>query len=111
MPIGKKNEERKKNQEILVSIDIKFLKTPNSALKDQLKNGICYNEILKILLNATQAKSFSLIEHFAFFCHQEIKKKIQSKEDFLLKILVHKTHPPTFSALKGGAFYSYGDEF
>ncbi|AZU37339.1 dihydroneopterin aldolase [Wolbachia endosymbiont of Bemisia tabaci] len=97
----------------LVSIDVDFtFKSPPSGLTtDQLKDTICYLEVVQNIQSLVQGKQFNLIEHLTHEIYRSINNLLLRKKHIIssVKVTTHKTAPPV-PGVHGGVFFTYCNE-
>ncbi|WP_353288091.1 dihydroneopterin aldolase [Wolbachia endosymbiont (group B) of Gerris lacustris] len=97
----------------LVSIDIDFtFKSPLLGLTtDQLKDTICYLEVVQNIQSLVQGKQFNLIEHLTHEIYRAISNLLLRKKHIIssVKVTTHKIAPPV-PGVHGGVFFTYCNE-
>ncbi|KLT22021.1 dihydroneopterin aldolase [Wolbachia endosymbiont of Armadillidium vulgare str. wVulC] len=97
----------------LVSIDVGFtFKSPPLGLTtDQLKDTICYLEVVQNIQSLVQSKQFNLIEHLTHDIYRVINDLLMQKEHIIssVRVTTHKTAPPV-PGVHGGVFFTYCNE-
>ncbi|RDD35708.1 Dihydroneopterin aldolase [Wolbachia endosymbiont of Cylisticus convexus] len=97
----------------LVSIDVGFtFKSPPLGLTtDQLKDTICYLEVVQNIQSLAQSKQFNLIEHLTHDIYRTITNLLMQKEHIIssVRVTTHKTAPPV-PGVHGGVFFTYCNE-
>ncbi|MFJ5423528.1 dihydroneopterin aldolase [Wolbachia endosymbiont of Drosophila barbarae] len=94
----------------LVSIDIGFtFKSPPLGLTtDQLKDTLCYLEVVRNIQYFVQGKQFNLIEHLTHEIYRMINDFLLQKKHIIssIRVTTHKTAPPV-PGVHGGVFFTY----
>lgn len=100
--LGCSPKEKTTLQEVQLSIEIEFPKTPPGETTDCLKDTLCYDEICKTIKDYIKDRQFNLIEKMARECLTVLHKKYPSVS---IRMTLHKKTPPV-EGLKGGVKYS-----
>ncbi|WP_250296559.1 dihydroneopterin aldolase [Wolbachia endosymbiont of Oedothorax gibbosus] len=94
----------------LVSIDVGFtFKSPPLGLTtDQLKDTLCYLEVVRNIQYFVQGKQFNLIEHLTHGIHRMINDFLLQKKHTIssIRVTTHKVTPPV-PGVHGGVFFTY----
>lgn len=101
--IGVTRQERSVPQVLLVDIKISFKSLPKLAVTDDIKDGYCYNEIIRLIQKFARSQDFKLIEHFTVELHKLLKTKLLS-EDFNITV----TKEPKIKGFDGLVSFEYG---
>ena len=104
--LGCEAEEREVPQEVAFSVAVRMPGRPQACVTDDLNDSICYAEISEVILKQVVGREFKLIEYLAQEVFQAIKAMRTS--DFLMRLEIHKLHPPVAN-LRGGSFFSIGE--
>jgi len=78
--IGATEEEKSRKQKIRWFISISFSDRPRACKSDLLEDTLCYDHIVNMIIEASNAKKYNLLEHLV----ETAYKKIKSKEVRLL---------------------------
>lgn len=101
--LGWPDHEREEKQMVLVDIEIFFDEIPLACRTDQLKDTLCYSELIQQLQTQLSQKSFHLIEHLSY----EIHRILGSLLTYPAEIIVRIRKYPHISGLSGGVQFSY----
>jgi dihydroneopterin aldolase len=103
--LGWPDAERAQKQSLLIDIILQFATPPKACLTDNLTDTICYDELIKKIVQATEAREYRLIEHLAWHIYQIIQKNLSSHA-----ISVSISKKPAIPQLTGGVVFTYGDK-
>jgi FolB domain-containing protein len=106
--LGCRPHERKKDQVVLVTIEILLKKLPVGAKTDQLEDTICYSKLVKHVQDFVEGKRFDLLEKFSRDIHGCIYDFLLAEgyKDSIVQVTSHKTLSEA-SAIKGGVSFTY----
>ncbi len=102
--VGCTDSEGKVPQDIELKVELRYLRSPEGALSDSIKDVDCYVELSEMLRSHCESKHFQLIEKLATDCYQLLFHHLCGKAQ--IKISVYKVKPPGFL---GKATYICGD--
>jgi len=104
--LGWPAQERQSEQKILVDISLRFPKTPEACLTDDLADTCCYDSLVRHIKQSLAAKNIRLLEHLGHTIYETIKSYIAKPMQISLRIKKH----PEIPNLAGGVSFCYGDE-
>lgn len=102
--LGWPNEERMRKQIVTLDIDITYPAVPRACLSDDLKDTICYRELIEKLRAKIGDHKFHLIEHVT----QEVYNAINTMLPTGCLISVSLTKHPQIQGL-GGVTFNFRD--
>lgn len=103
--LGNSVEEQANPQPISIYIQLSFLNKPLACTTDNLSDSVCYAEIVELIRNITQNKTFNLLEHLTNYLDTEIYQYLEKiSPNVKLKIIVTKLSPPVPNIFGGVAF-------
>lgn len=103
--LGWPDAERKKQQTILLDLTIEFNEPPIACSSDELKDTVCYSELILQIKREIDAKPFHLIEHLG----AEVYKIAKAYIPFDCKIAVRISKFPEIPGLAGGVYFNFKD--
>lgn len=104
--LGWPDEERLREQEVLLNINIHLPKPPTACETDQLQDTFCYHQLVNLIREKTRGQHFHLVEHLA----REIFHLLQPILPGQTKLVVSITkHPASIKELIGGVCFRYGN--
>jgi len=101
--LGCSAEERATPQPVDIDIKIQFAQELLGCSTDKLSDVVCYDTLVKQVINALQNRSFHLIEFLAAFIFAAVEKQLQ-KAEAIVEVTVTKAHHPVPHVQKGIAF-------
>ena len=104
--LGWTEEERQKQQTVLLEMEIKFAAPPKACESDLLDDTYCYDRLIQSLQKQISTTPFRLIEHLACVIYQLAKTFFPQDA----RVTVGITKHPDIKGLTGGASFSYGDD-
>jgi len=105
--LGWPHDERKKQQQVCINITLQFKTPPLGCETDQLTDTFCYAELVEVINNKINNRTFRLLEHFTAKLYEIIKQHLT---DGIL-ISVKTTKKPKIIGLSKGVSFIYGDKF
>lgn len=106
--LGCSAEEKFFPQLVSIDVDFTFKSPPSGLTTDQLKDTICYLEVVKNIQSIVQGKQFNLIEHLTHDIYRMINDLFMQKEHSV-RVTTHKIAPPV-PGVHGGVFFTYCNE-
>ena len=104
--LGIREIEKTERQEIRLSIDMEFSKTPEACTTDKLDDTVCYHELCRKITKLVEEKSYAMIEKMAQDILDVIKVETsKSSQDLKIKVRLHKVRPP-IARLEGGVSFT-----
>lgn len=109
--LGCSAEEKFSPQLVSIDVDFTFKSPPSGLTTDQLKDTICYLEVVQNIQSLVQGKQFNLIEHLTHEIYRSINNLLLRKKHIIssVKVTTHKTAPPV-PGVHGGVFFTYCNE-
>lgn len=109
--LGCSAEEKSSPQLVSIDVDFTFKSPPLGLTTDQLKDTICYLEVVQNIQSLVQSKQFNLIEHLTHEIYRAINNLLLRKKHIIssVKVTTHKTAPPV-PGVHGGVFFTYCNE-
>lgn len=109
--LGCSAEEKFSPQLVSIDVDFTFKSPPSGLTTDQLKDTICYLEVVQNIQSLVQGKQFNLIEHLTHEIYGAINNLLLRKKHIIssVKVTTHKTAPPV-PGVRGGVFFTYCNE-
>lgn len=109
--LGCSAEEKFSSQLVSIDVDFTFKSPPLGLTTDQLKDTICYLEVVQNIQSLVQGKQFNLIEHLTHDIYRMINDLLMQKEHIIssVKVTTHKIAPPV-PGVHGGVFFTYCNE-
>lgn len=105
--LGCEADERRLPQEVAFSVAFRFRSMPMGCRTDELQDSICYAEVSEAIAESVASpREFKLIERLAFVVFERLKERVGDQA--LIKLEVHKLHPPV-EKLRGGSIYTMGE--
>ncbi|MDR2417025.1 MAG: dihydroneopterin aldolase [Holosporales bacterium] len=89
--------ERKQPREILVTVILRWTTLPRACKNDHLREAINYEDILRIVDESLQNRSFLLIERLACFLYDAVRSFVTTAEkgkNITLRVEAIKPYPP-----------------
>jgi dihydroneopterin aldolase len=89
--------ERKQPREVLVTVILRWTACPHACQNDNLRETVNYEDLLRIVDEALQGRSFLLIERLAHFLYDAVLSFVTSTkkdENIALRVEAIKPHPP-----------------
>lgn len=103
--LGWPNEERMRRQIVTLDIEIQFPALPKACTSDDLKDTVCYRELIEKLREKICSQKFHLIEHVT----QEVYTTLKSLLPTNCNLSVHLTKHPQIQGL-GSVTFNYHDD-
>jgi dihydroneopterin aldolase len=103
--LGWRSKERGSEQAVFMDMEIRFKEIPEACTTDNLKDTICYAELIEKIRAHTEAKQYRLIEHLTKDIYTLAKQHLPKEAD----INVRLTKYPRIDGLKDGVCFEYGD--
>ncbi|TNK93941.1 dihydroneopterin aldolase [Wolbachia endosymbiont of Leptopilina clavipes] len=109
--LGCSAEEKSSPQLVSIDVDFTFKSPPSGLTTDQLKDTICYLEVVQNIQSLVQGKQFNLIEHLTHEIYRAINNLLLRKKHIISSVGVttHKIAPPV-PGVHGGVFFTYCNE-
>lgn len=109
--LGCSAEEKSSPQLVSIDVDFTFKSPPSGLTTDQLKDTICYLEVVQNIQSLVQGKQFNLIERLTHEIYRAINNLLLRKKHIIssVKVTTHKTAPPV-PGVHGGVFFTYCNE-
>ncbi|MBR9983165.1 MAG: dihydroneopterin aldolase [Wolbachia endosymbiont of Homalodisca vitripennis] len=109
--LGCSAEEKSSPQLVSIDVDFTFKSPPSGLTTDQLKDTICYLEVVQNIQSLVQGKQFNLIEHLTHEIYRAINNLLLRKEHIIssVRVTTHKIAPPV-PGVHGGVFFTYCNE-
>lgn len=109
--LGCSAEEKSSPQLVSIDVDVTFKSPPLGLTTDQLKDTICYLEVVQNIQSLVQGKQLNLIEHLTHEIYRAINNLLLRKKHIIssVKVTTHKTAPPV-PGVHGGVFFTYCNE-
>ncbi|MFT4314497.1 MAG: dihydroneopterin aldolase [Wolbachia pipientis] len=109
--LGCSAEEKSSPQLVSIDIDFTFKSPPSGITTDQLKDTICYLEVVQNIQSLVQGKQFNLIEHLTHEIYRAINNLLLRKKHIIssVRVTTHKIAPPV-PGVHGGVFFTYCNE-
>ena len=109
--LGCSAEEKFSPQLVSIDVDFTFKSPPSGLTTDQLKDTICYLEVVQNIQSLVQGKQFNLIEHLTHEIYRAINNLLLRKKHIIssVRVTTHKIAPPV-PGVHGGAFFTYCNE-
>jgi dihydroneopterin aldolase len=103
--IGWPDEERVREQTIVIDINIDFLKPPKACTSDALEDTFCYAKLINKIKEELYPAKFHLVESLTATLYQIVKRHLKNSAN----VVIHVTKKPSIHNLKGGICFSFGD--
>ena len=87
------------------SVNIQFNKIPLACSTDKLNDTVCYDNLVKIIKDKCQEKTYLLLEHLAAALHEVLHANVPQSSIFL-----RVKKKPAIENLSGGVVFYFGDE-
>ncbi|BET32976.1 MULTISPECIES: dihydroneopterin aldolase [Wolbachia] len=109
--LGCSAEEKSSPQLVSIDVDFTFKSPPSGLTTDQLKDTICYLEVVQNIQSLVQGKQFNLIEHLTHEIYRAINNLLLRKKHIIssVRVTTHKIAPPV-PGVHGGVFFTYCNE-
>jgi len=109
--LGCSAEEKSSPQLVSIDVDFTFKSPPSGITTDQLKDTICYLEVVQNIQSLVQGKQFNLIEHLTHEIYRAINNLLLRKKHIIssVRVTTHKIAPPV-PGVHGGVFFTYCNE-
>jgi len=109
--LGCSAEEKSSPQLVSIDVDFTFKSPPSGLTTDQLKDTICYLEVVQNIQSLVQGKQFNLIEHLTHEIYRAINNLLLRKKRIIssVRVTTHKIAPPV-PGVHGGVFFTYCNE-
>ncbi|QJT94555.1 dihydroneopterin aldolase [Wolbachia endosymbiont of Diaphorina citri] len=109
--LGCSAEEKSSPQLVSIDVDFTFKSPPSGITTDQLKDTICYLEVVQSIQSLVQGKQFNLIEHLTHEIYRAINNLLLRKKHIIssVRVTTHKIAPPV-PGVHGGVFFTYCNE-
>ncbi|WP_438456243.1 dihydroneopterin aldolase [Wolbachia endosymbiont of Kerria lacca] len=109
--LGCSAEEKSSPQLVSIDVDFTFKSPPSGLTTDQLKDTICYLEVVQNIQSLVQGKQFNLIEHLTHEIYRAINNLLLRKKHIIssVRLTTHKIAPPV-PGVHGGVFFTYCNE-
>lgn len=109
--LGCSAEEKSSPQLVSIDVDFTFKSPPSGLTTDQLKDTICYLEVVQNIQSLVQSKQFNLIEHLTHEIYRAINNLLLRKKHIIssVRVTTHKIAPPV-PGVHGGVFFTYCNE-
>uniref|UniRef100_A0A3B0IZS6 dihydroneopterin aldolase n=1 Tax=Wolbachia endosymbiont of Aleurodicus dispersus TaxID=1288877 RepID=A0A3B0IZS6_9RICK len=109
--LGCSVEENFSPQLVSIDVDFTFKSPPSGLTTDQLKDTICYLEVVQNIQSLVQGKQFNLIEHLTHEIYRAINNLLLRKKHIIssVRVTTHKIAPPV-PGVHGGVFFTYCNE-
>ncbi|WP_264337723.1 dihydroneopterin aldolase [Wolbachia endosymbiont (group B) of Dolichovespula media] len=109
--LGCSAEEKSSPQLVSIDVDFTFKSPPSGHTTDQLKDTICYLEVVQNIQSLVQGKQFKLIEHLTHEIYRAINNLLLRKKHIIssVRVTTHKITPPV-PGVHGGVFFTYCNE-
>ncbi|OGT54408.1 MAG: hypothetical protein A3F43_04820 [Gammaproteobacteria bacterium RIFCSPHIGHO2_12_FULL_42_10] len=104
--LGWRNQERSKEQAVLLDMAIKFPTPPAACTTDHLEESSCYATLIEKIRNKIAMAQYHLVEHLSAEIYAVAKTHLPDNT----KLTVRLTKYPRISGLTGGVSFHYGDE-
>lgn len=106
LKIGVGSEEREREQEISVTVELRFESLPHACQTEKLDQTICYDTLSLQIEAVARKKTYLLIETLGFDMYTAIKKELPPGTR--VGVSVVKLKPP-IPCLQKGAEFSISD--
>lgn len=103
--LGWPDDERVRKQVISLDIEIAFPSIPKACSSDDLKDTVCYHELIKTLRKKIGETKFHLIENVSQEVYQIVKRLLPPKSTLSVNLTKH----PQIQGL-GSVTFNYRDE-
>ena len=103
--IGCSTAERKKTQEVRVSVRLEFLIFPKACQTDRLQETVCYATLCEMIKRIATQKEYKLVEHLAHEIFMGLLAALPG--ECRSEVSVHKVAPP-IKGLLGGVHFKIG---
>ncbi|OCA06659.1 dihydroneopterin aldolase [Wolbachia endosymbiont of Trichogramma pretiosum] len=109
--LGCSTEEKFSPQLVSIDVDFTFKSPPSGLTTDQLKDTICYLEVVQNIQSLVQGKQFDLIEHLTHEIYRAINNLLLQKKHIIssVRVTTHKIAPPV-PGVHGGVFFTCCNE-
>lgn len=109
--LGCSAEEKSSPQLVSIDVDFTFKSPPSGLTTDQLKDTICYLEVVQNIQSLVQGKQFNLIERLTHEIYRAINNLLLRKKHIIssVRLTTHKIAPPV-PGVHGGVFFTYCNE-
>ncbi|WP_343289302.1 dihydroneopterin aldolase [Wolbachia endosymbiont of Encarsia formosa] len=109
--LGCSAEEKSSPQLVSIEVDFTFKSPPSGITTDQLKDTICYLEVVQNIQSLVQGKQFNLIEHLTHKIYRAINNLLLRKKHIIssVRVTTHKIAPPV-PGVHGVVFFTYCNE-
>ena len=104
--LGWPDNERLKQQTVVIDIDVKLPAPPKACESDKLEDTLCYSALVDIIHEHIPPRHFYLIEYLSRELYLLIKPLFPAAS----LITVSVTKRPKLKGLSGGVCFRYGDE-
>lgn len=102
--LGWPQEERIREQVVLIDIRVMFPIPPKACETDHLEDTFCYHELTTMLREKTHGRHFHLIEHLSRELFNLVIPLLPSESQLEITITKH----PNIEGLTGGVCFRYG---
>ncbi|QBB83450.1 MULTISPECIES: dihydroneopterin aldolase [Wolbachia] len=109
--LGCSAEEKSSPQLVSIDVDFTFKSPPSGITTDQLKDTICYLEVVQNIQSLVQGMQFNLIEHLTHEIYRAVNNLLLRKKHIIssVRVTTHKIAPPV-PGVHGGVFFTYCNE-
>jgi dihydroneopterin aldolase len=104
--LGCSDEERAHPQDVDLDLAIRFPAPPSACETDELKDTVCYAELLDAARTHCQGREFRLLEKLASELLARLRREVPPGAELWLRVT--KLYPPV-PELRGGVSFSLGD--
>lgn len=98
--------ERAQPQEVDLDVMVRFDDYPAACESDELKDTVCYAELIESARAVCEKREFKLIEKLANEIYRRLRYQVPPESDLWLRVI--KLNPP-IADLHGGVSFSIGD--
>jgi 7,8-dihydroneopterin aldolase/epimerase/oxygenase len=103
--LGWPNEERMRRQVISVDMELRFPSVPQACTSDNLKDTVCYRDLIEKLRAEVAVKKYHLIEHLTVEVYNIVKSLLPQQTTLSVSLNKH----PQIQGL-GSVTFKYCDD-
>jgi 7,8-dihydroneopterin aldolase/epimerase/oxygenase len=106
--LGCSDQEKLHAQLVRFDIELLFNSLPQGALTDDLKDTVCYFDVVEDIKAFCAGKRFNLIEHLSYSVCKNVLEPLMSHKPYIsnINISARKMSPPV-EGVYGGVAFTY----
>ena len=104
--LGCSSEERAHPQDVDLDLALRFPTPPEACETDELKDTVCYADLIASARDHVSGREFRLLERLASELLARLRRELPAETEVWLRVT--KLYPPV-PELRGGVSFSLGD--